>query len=216
MKKNRQFAVLGLGRFGQTIVQTLSDNGYDVLCCDKNIDVVNQMQQYATRVIQADFGDEAAIRALGLNNFDVVIIATGANFESSVMATMMAKEIGVKTVISKAKTINQRNILTKVGADKVVLLERDMGIKLATNLITTNVIDYINFSDAFGIAEIEPKASWTNKSIRDSNIRATTGLNIVAVKRGEELIVSPGADVIIKAGDVLVIIGEIEKIQKLD
>lgn len=216
MRKNKQFAVLGLGRFGQTIVQTLSQNGYDVLCCDKNIDMVNQMQPYATRVIQADFADEDAIRSLGLNNFDVVIIATGDNLESSVMATMMAKEMGVKTVIAKAKTINQRNILKKIGADKVVLLERDMGIRLATNLITTNVIDYINFSDMFGIAEIEPKSEWVNKSLKESNIRATTGLNIVAIKRDDHLIVSPTAEEIIAPTDVLVIIGENEKIQRLN
>ena len=216
MRNNKQFAVLGLGRFGQTIVQTLSQNGYDVLCCDKNIDMVNQMQPYATRVIQADFADEDAIKSLGLNNFDVVIIATGDNLESSVMATMMAKEMGVKTVIAKAKTINQRNILKKIGADKVVLLERDMGIRLATNLITTNVIDYINFSDMFGIAEIEPKSEWVNKSLKESNIRATTGLNIVAIKRDDHLIVSPTAEEIIAPTDVLVIIGENEKIQRLN
>lgn len=214
MKKRKQFAVLGLGRFGQAVVKTLSENGYDVLCCDKNPELVNQMMPYATEAMQADISDEGALKEMGLGNYDIVIIATGDSLESAVMATMTAKEMKVETVISKAKDIKQANILYKVGADKVVMPERDMGMRIATSLITSNVLDYISFSDDYGVAEIAPKTEWSGKTLAEANIRAATGLNVVAIKRGKNVIVSPGPQEMINKDDILVIIGTNEKIQK--
>lgn len=215
MSKNRQFAVLGLGRFGQSIVKTLVANRCEVLCVDKNLEIVNEMSKYATHVVQADVTDPSALDALGLNNFDVVIIAIGENMEASIMATLLAKEKGVELVIAKAKNDTQRSILEKVGADRVVLPERDMGERIATTLLTTNIIDYINLSDKFAIAEIEPHKEWINKSLQKANIRAVSGINIVAIKRDNKVIVSPTAEEIIFAGDVLVTVGENSKIQRL-
>lgn len=215
MAKNKQFAVLGLGRFGQSIAKTFINSRCDVLCVDKKIDAVNEMSKYANNVVQADITDQYAIKSLGLNNFDVVIIAIGENMEASMMATLMAKELGVKMVIAKAKNELQKAILEKVGADRVVLPERDMGIRIATNLITTNVIDFINLSDKFAIAEIEPKKEWVGNSLQKSNIRANYGLNIVAIKRDKNVIVSPKAEEIIFDGDILVTVGENRDIQRL-
>lgn len=213
MKKIKQFAVLGLGRFGQALVQTLVENGHDVLCCDKNPEVISQMSAYATDIMQADIADEKALKEMGLNNYDVVIIATGDSLESAVMATMAAKEMGVETVIAKAKDTKQANVLYKVGADKVVLPERDMGIRLGTSLVTTNVLEYINFSDTYGMAEVAPKSEWVGKTLAGADVRAKTGFNIVAIKRGKEVLVSPSPQEIIGADDILVIIGTTEKIQ---
>jgi trk system potassium uptake protein TrkA len=214
MKTKRQFAVLGLGRFGQAVVKTLTENGYEVLCCDKSLELVNQIMPYATEAVQADISDEGALKEIGLNNYDVVIITTGDSLESAVMATMAAKEMGVKTVITKARDVKQANILYKVGADKVVLPERDMGRRLATSLITSNILEYISFSDNYGIAEIAPKSEWIGKTLAGSNIRANTGLNVVAIKRGSEVIVSPYPTETIQAADILVIIGTSESIEK--
>ncbi len=214
MKNKKQFAVLGLGRFGQAVVKTLTENGYDVLCCDKNPDLINQMASYATDVIQADISDEGALKEMGLNNYDVVIIATGDSLESAVMATMAAKEMGVGMVISKAKDVKQSNILYKVGADKVVLPERDMGRRLATSLITSNILEFISFSDSYGIVEVAPKREWIGKTLVGANIRANTGLNVVAIKRGNDVIVSPSPQDTINSDDILVIIGSSDKIQK--
>lgn len=214
MKNKKQFAVLGLGRFGQSVVKTLTENGYEVLCCDKNPELINQIAPFATDVVQADISDEGALREMGINNYDVVIIATGDSLESAVMATMAAKEMGVKTVIAKAKDIKQSNVLYKVGADKVVLPERDMGIRLATSLITSNLLEIINFSEDYSIAEIAPKNEWVNKTLADSNIRATTGFNIVAIKRGRNVIVSPLPTETIISNDILVIIGSNENLRK--
>ncbi len=207
--KSRQFAVLGLGRFGQSVVRTLYNKGYDVLACDNNIDIVNEMSKYSTLVLQADVSDENVVRNLGLNNYDVVIVAIGADLETSVMATLLAKESGAKYVIAKARNISERTVLLKVGADKVVLPEREMGEKLATNLITTNVIDFINLSDKFGVAEIEPLEKWLDETLIKSNIRAEYNINVVAIKRGEsEVIVNPKPAELILHGDKLVVIGE--------
>ncbi len=215
MAKNKQFAVLGLGRFGQSIVKTLSQNGNNVLACDIDEDVVQDMSEIATHVVQVDVTDEHAMARLGLRNFDVVIVAIGSNLESSTMATLIAKEQGAKYVLSKAKNHMQKSILEKVGADKVVLPEWEMGNRVATNLITTNVIDFINLSDEFTIAEIEPLNDWVGLSLQKANIRAHTGINIVAIKRGKRVIVSLKPDEIIQEEDILVAIGEISDLQRL-
>ncbi|MCI8804635.1 MAG: TrkA family potassium uptake protein [Clostridiales bacterium] len=214
MSKNKQFAILGLGRFGQSIAKTLVDNGCDVLCVDKNIDAVNEMSKYASNVTRADVADVHAMSALGLNNFDVVIIAIGENMEAGIMATLIAKEMGVQNVITKAKNEIQKSILQKVGADRVVLPEKDMGIRIATSLITSNIIDFISLSDKFTIAEIEPRKEWIDISLKKSNIRAEHRLNVVAIKRNNDIIVSPKAEEIIQKDDILVIIGTITDIQK--
>lgn len=208
MSKRKQFAVIGLGRFGKSIVTTLVEHNCDVMCCDIKLEVVNEMSKIADHVVQVDIMDPHAVDALGLNNFDVVIVSIGENLEASIMATLLAKEKGCPLVIAKAKNDIQRSILEKVGADRVVLPERDMGMRIATNLVTTNVIDYINLSDEFAIAELEPKKNWIDKSLQKSNIRAEYGLNIVAIKRDKKIIVSPGPNEIILEDDVLVAVGE--------
>lgn len=214
MAKRKQFAVIGLGRFGKSIVTTLVEHNCEVMCCDIKMEPVNEMSKIAGHVVQVDIMDPNAVNALGLNNFDVVVIAIGENLEASIMATLLAKEKGSPLVIVKAKNEIQRSILEKVGADRVVLPERDMGMRIATNLVTTNVIDYINLSDEFAIAELEPKNIWIDKSLQKSNIRAEYGLNIVAIKRNKRVIVSPRPDEIIREDDILVAIGESQSMKK--
>lgn len=214
MVKNKQFAVIGLGRFGKAVTKALVDNGFDVLCCDKDMSIVKQMEPYVTKAMQIDVMQENAVTSLGLNNFDVVIIAIGDSLESSVMATMYAKEAGVKTVIVKAQNIAEKKILEKIGADKVVMPEMDSGRRLAISLITTNVIEYISFSEKYAMAEITPLKEWENKSLVEANIRAKYGFNVVAIKEGDEVIVSPVPSTVIKASHVLVIIGESKQIQR--
>lgn len=216
MARNKQFAVLGLGRFGQSIVTSLVENGCEVLCCDKDIEIVNEMSKYGCHVVQADVTASHVLTEFGINNFDVVIVAIGENMEGSILATMMAKELGAKCVIAKAKNDIQKSILEKVGADKVVLPERDMGKRIVSTLIATNIIDYINLSDKFAIAEIEPAEKWLNKTILDINIRAKFGLNIVAIKRNNDIIVSLNPTDIIEKGDVLVVIGETPDVKKIN
>lgn len=216
MGRNRQFAVLGLGRFGQSLVKTLIENDCDVLCCDKDIEIVNEMAKYGCHALQADVTDVHVLDQFGINNFDVVIVAIGEDMEGSILATMMAKELGAKFVIAKAKNDIQKSILEKVGADRVVLPERDMGVRIANTLITTNIIDYINLSDKFAIVEIQPEKNWVNRSILDSNVRAKYGLNIVAIKRQNHIIVSPLPSEVIEEKDILVVVGKNDVIQRIN
>ena len=207
MKNNKQFAVIGLGRFGRAVVETLVASGYDVMGCDKNMEAVKQMEHIATDVMQLDVMNEDAMQYIGLNNFDVVIVA-------SIMATMYAKEKGVKTVIAKAIGTPQKKLLEKVGADKVLMPERDSGQRLAISLVTSNVLEYITVSDKFGIAEIGVVDKWVDKTLQDANIRAKYGINVVAIKRGGDVIVTPPPDIKILETDTLVVIGENANIAK--
>lgn len=208
--------VLGLGRFGQSVAKTLLDNNYEVLCCDKRIEPVNELSEYGCHSFQADVTDAKALEQLGIGNFDVIIIAIGENMEASIMATMLAKEMGAKKIIAKAKNDIQKTILERVGADRVVFPEREMGFKIASSLISTNVIDYINLSNEFAIVEVEPIKKWINKTLASCDIRDKYGLNIVAIKRNiKEIIVSPNPNEVILETDILVVIGENKKIQKI-
>ncbi len=214
MKNNKQFAVIGLGRFGRAVVETLVASGYDVMGCDKNMEAVKQMEHIATDVMQLDVMNEDAMQYIGLNNFDVVIVAIGESLEASIMATMYAKEKGVKTVIAKAIGTPQKKLLEKVGADKVLMPERDSGQRLAISLVTSNVLEYITVSDKFGIAEIGVVYKWVDKTLQDANIRAKYGINVVAIKRGGDVIVTPPPDIKILETDTLVVIGENANIAK--
>ena len=216
MGRNKQFAVLGLGRFGESVVKTLVENDCDVLCCDKDLEIVNEMSKYGCHSIQADVTDVHVLDQFGINNFDVVVVAIGEDMESSILATMMAKELGAKFVIAKAKNDIQKSILEKIGADRVVLPERDMVVRIANTLITTNIIDYLNLSDKFAIVEIQPHKNWINHSILDSNIRARYGLNIVAIKRQKRIIVSPLPNEVIEEGDILIVVGKNDSIQRIN
>ncbi len=215
MINKKQFAVIGLGRFGESVVKVLVENGIDVLAVDKNKEVVQKVSKIATHIIEADIREQAVLEKIGFNNFDVVIICIGKDMEASIMAIMKAKEKGVGKVIAKAQTKIQKNILEKVGADRVVLPEAEMGQKIVTNLITTNVIDFITLSETFSIAEVEPLQKWRGLSLIESNIRAEAKLNIVAIKRRKNIIVSPAPHEIIEDEDILVVVGENKNIQKV-
>ncbi|MBS4868956.1 MAG: TrkA family potassium uptake protein [Eubacterium sp.] len=214
--KNKQFAVIGLGRFGTAVTKTLVENGYDVLCCDKDMSIVKRIEPFVTKAIQIDVMNENAIESLGLSNFDVVVIAIGDSLEASVMATMYAKEAGVKTIIVKAQNLSEKKLLEKIGADKVIMPEVDSGKRLAINLITTNVIEYISFSEKFAIAEISPLKEWIGKTLAQINIRAKYGFNVVAIKEKDNVIVTPNPNAIINDISILVIIGESSQIQKFN
>ena len=215
MANTRQFCVLGLGRFGQSVVKALVSNRCEVMCVDKNEEIVNDMAEYCHNVYKADISDKKTMDQLSLNNFDVVIVSTGENLESTIMAIMYAKEKGVKYVVAKAKSDMQASVLKKLGADRVVMPEKDMGTRLAMSLISPTMLDYINLSDKFAMAEIEPKKDWIGKDLIASNIRASTGLNVVAIRRNKDMIVSPSPKEIIKENDILFVVGNNRQIQQV-
>ena len=212
----KQFLIIGLGRFGSSIAKTIYELGHDVLAIDKDEEKVQEISDYVTHAVQMDSTDESILKTLGVTNFDVAVVTIGSNLQDSVMATLILKELGVKYIIAKANNELHAKVLTKIGADKVVLPERDMGTRVAHNLVSSNILDYIELSEEYSILEIEAIKEWFNKSLKEIEIRKKHGINVVAIKRGEKVNVSPSAEDIIKENDVLVALGSAKDLNKFE
>lgn len=205
MKK--EFAVIGLGRFGGSICRELSEEGLEVLAIDIDEDKVNEFANIASHAVVGDTTDETVLKSLGIRNFDHVIVAIGDNIQASILTTLMLKELGVKHITVKAQNDYHEKVLTKIGADSIVHPERDMGKRIAHNIISNNVLDYLELSDEHSIVEIVANENISGHSIIELDIRAKYGINIVAIKRDKEIIVSPQADEVIQKGDIMIVIG---------
>lgn len=212
----KQFVVIGLGRFGTSVANTLYSLGNEVLAIDSNEDIVQSISDSVTHSVQLDATDENSLKALGIRNFDVAVITIGSNIQASTMVTLIVKELGVKYIIAKANSELHAKVLYKIGADRVVLPERDMGVRVAHNLVSSNILDYIELSRNYSIAEIAIPKKWYNKTLNELSIRANYGINVVALKRGEEINVSPVAEDIVEEGDILVAIGSEEDLSKVE
>lgn len=212
----KQFAVIGLGRFGVSVAESLYKQGYDVMAVDSDEERVQKFSDEVTHVVQADCTDENALKALGIRNFDVVVVAIGEDIQANVMTTLLLKEMGVPYVVAKAKNALHGRMLEKIGADRVVYPERDMGVRIAHNIISRNVMDYIELSPELGVVEVNAPQELIGKSLQQANLRSRFGVNVVAIKRDEEIDVSPKAEDVITAGDILVVIGKTEGVLKLE
>ncbi|MCX7903875.1 MAG: TrkA family potassium uptake protein [Caloramator sp.] len=214
--KSKQFVVIGLGRFGSSVARTLYSLGNEVLAIDKDEETVQNISDFVTHAVQADATDESTIRSLGIRNFDVAVVTIGSDIQSSVMVTLLLKELGIKYVIAKAHNDLHAKVLYKIGADRVVFPERDMGVRVAHNLCTSNILDFIELSPDYNIIELTAIEEWYNKSLRELDMRNKYGFNVMAIKRDKEIDVSPGADDVIKPGDILVVISTNENIRKFE
>lgn len=216
MKK--QFAVIGMGRFGSSVATTLYNLGYEVLGIDENEDRTQDVVNRVTHTIRADSTDEDALRALGIRNFDVVVVAIGQDIQASILTTLILKELGVKTLIVKAQNELQGKVLAKIGADKVIYPERDMGQRVAHNLISPNIIDYIELSDDYSIVEIHTTSYMVGKNLRELNFRAKYGCNVMALKNrvNGKMNIAPSADDFLTEEDVLVVVGSNEDLKRLE
>ena len=194
---NKQFVIIGLGRFGASIAKTLYSLGNDVLAIDKDEDIVQEIADSVTHAVQLDATDENALRSLGIRNFDVAVVTIGDNIQSSIMATLLVKELGVKYIIAKGHSDLHAKVLYKIGADRVVLPEKDMGIRVAHNLVSANILDYIELSDDYSVMEIQVLHEWWGKTLNELKLRSKYGINVMAIKRGDEVNLSPAADDII-------------------
>lgn len=215
MSKKKQFVVLGLGRFGLSIARTLSDNGYNVMAVDNCPEKVQLASEFVTHAVKSDVTDDLSMRALGIGNFDVVIVSIGSHLEAGVMATLIAKELGVPYILAKAQSDMQKKILEKIGADRVIFPEREMGVRIANSLMFGNFVEFMELSDEFGIAEIEPLKEWYGVTLAQSEIRAKYGINVVAIRQKGKIFTSPQADHVIQTGEILVVMAEYKQIQRL-
>ena len=204
----KQILVVGLGRFGSSVALTLYKMGHEVLVMDKNSELVQEMADSVTYAVQADATDEAALRSVGIRNFDVAVIAIGNDLEASILATALIKELGVKKVVAKAQNDLHGKILEKVGADRVIYPEREMGVRLAKYLAGTNILEYIELSPEFSLLEVQAPKKLAGKSLRQLNLRARYGITVVAIRHGDKIFVSPNADDLIAEGYLLVFVGE--------
>ncbi len=215
MPGTREFVVIGLGRFGGSLATTLYDMGYGVLGIDCREDKVNRCKESCTHVVQADATDEATLRSLGVTNFDVAIVSIGHDMQASILVTLNLKELGVPLVIAKASSEVHGKVLKRIGADRVVFPERDMGVRLANHLAVDNIVDYLEITPDVSIVEINATPEMVGKTLRQMDIRAQRGVNIVALRRAnQEVVVPPGPDEAIQPGDVLVALGRNEDVRR--
>lgn len=217
--KNKQFAVIGIGRFGESLVKELTRMGYEVLAIDVDENRINDAVEIATHAVQADSMDESTLKALGIRNFDVVIVSIGDNIQANILTTIILKELGVKTIVAKAQNALHGKVLEKIGVDYVIYPERDMAIKLARSLVSHNFLEQINLSSTYSIIELFAPQDFINKSLTEIGLRKKMRVTILAIRRGEDIIVAPAPDEKILRGDVLVVLGsnvDLEAINDLD
>ena len=213
MKKG--FAVLGLGRFGTSVAIHLAETGAEVMVVDQDEANVHEVADLVTYAVQGDISDPETLTSLGIGNMDAVIVAIAGNIEASVMATILAKEQGVPYVIAKAQNEMHGKILDKVGADNVIYPEKDMGARIARNLTVGNFIDLFELSSKVSMVEMIVKPEWEGKTLVELDLRGRYGVNVVAVKRGVDLDVSPAPTEALQAGMHLLLTGYNHDLKKL-
>lgn len=211
----KEYGVFGLGKFGATVALTLSGAGYEVVAVDSNEERVDAVADYVTSAMVADVTNPEVLENMGISNLDCVIIAISKDMEASVMTTLLAKEKGVPVVVAKAENTIHKRILEKVGADMIVFPERDMGARLAKNLMGGEFIDLVELSSEFSLVEVAVRKEWVGKSLRQLDMRNRYGLNIIGVKHQETLEVNLSSDTPLEADMILVIVGKNDDLRRL-
>jgi len=206
--KTKQFMVLGMGLFGSSLAKALHELGHEVLAVDSDADLVEAIAPYVTQAVQIDATDEAALQELGVRNFDAVIVSIGKNLRDSILVCVIIKELGVPYLIAKATDEIHAKVLRKIGVDKVVFPERDMGVRVAKSLITPNVLEMMEFSGDYRLIEIILPAKWAGSSIIEIDVRRKYGISILAIQRDGQFIVSPSPDAVFEPGDILLVLGQ--------
>ena len=214
MKAKKTYAVFGLGRYGTAVAKELVENGMEVIAVDAEERIVNDAAAYLPVCKCADVADAEVISRLGIGNIDTVIICMASNLETSVMAVTLCKEAGARTVIAKCANEMQQKILLRVGADQVVFPEKESGIRLAKNLLSSGFIDMISLSKDVSIVEIDVKEEWRGKNLIELNLRKKYGFNIVAIKKGGKVNVNINPEQVLDAESSLIVVANTSKLAK--
>lgn len=210
-----EFIIVGLGRFGTSLAMALTAYNHQVLAIDLDKKRVQQVSHLLPHVVQMDATDIDALREVGAESFDTGIICTGSVFEANLLATVNLRKLGVRRVISKARTVTQQEILQRVGADEVILPEHEAGVRLARRLAAIDFVDFLELSHDTGVVEIVAPEQLIGRSLMESQVRGRYGISVIAIKRGNDVIVSPGANEVVKENDILVILGKISDCERL-
>lgn len=212
----REFAVIGLGRFGGSICEELSREGMRVLAVDISEQKINEFKNIASHAVVADSTDEQALKALGITEMDHIIVAIGDNIQASILTTVILSELGVKKITVKAQNDYHEKILNKIGADVVVHPERDMGRRLAHSLMSNNIIDYLELSEEHSMVEVKASRQLVGHNLIELNIRAKYGCNVVGIRRQQDMIVSPEPTLTIQSDDILIVLGSDSDIARFE
>ena len=210
MKKKPQYLVVGLGRFGSALATTLVEQGMQVLAIDRSMDAVEAHRGRLTDVVRGDAMDESVLAQLGAGDFTAAIVTMGDDVKASSVITMHLKELGVPYVIAKAADDFHGRMLTRLGADKVIFPERDMGQRVAHNLISEKIMDFIELSPDYSLMEMRPRPEWIDVPLRELNLRGKHRINVVAVRSGGEVNAMPDPDTVIGADDVMLVVTQAE------
>jgi trk system potassium uptake protein TrkA len=213
MKKT--IAVIGLGRFGRAVAKELQSKGHDVVGMEQNEDIVNTVVQDIPNALILDATNRQALDAADLASFDIVVVAIGGNQQASILATLLLKEIGVPYVVAKAQNTYHEIILMRVGADRVVQPEKEMGTRLARSLASPNVLDYMSLGQGYSVTELKAPHAMVGKSLEALDMRRKYGVNVLAVKNGQDINAVPKGSDVILADTVLVVAGSDQAVDKL-
>ena len=214
----RSYVVVGLGRFGSEVARQLYAQGNEVLVIDTKPDLVQQIANDVTHAVVGNAQDKEVLRALDVSSFDCAIVAIGDSLADSVLATMNLKELGVPKLVCKAFDETHRKVMLKLGADQVVIPEQEIAARLARSLTSGNVLDYIELSEDYGIIEVPAPKKWIGKTLKELDVRAKMGINIIAIERDEKISAFPAGDYCFVPGDVIVVLGDtatMDMVQKL-
>lgn len=214
MEQKLQFFVAGLGRFGESVAVTLDRMGYDVMAMDKDEDVVQDLSDQLGYVVCADASDEKNLNAIGAGNADVAVVAIG-DLSASLLTTLLLKDMGVKRIVVKALDELHGKMLQKIGADKIVYSEKEMGIRVAHNLISPGIVDYIEMNNNITVVTIHIPEEWIGKTLIDLDVRRKYHITVVAIRRQTENFINPRPDMVMQSGDMLVILGDTSSIKEI-
>lgn len=210
----KQYAVFGLGSFGESVAVTLQELGCEVVVVDNHMERIEDISPYVSYAVQADIEDPEVIRSLGARNLDGVIVAVADDMEASIMATLVSKEIGVPYVLAKAKNELHAKVLKKIGADSIIFPEKEIGQSVARNLVSGEFVDWISLSPDYSITEIQVPEKWIGKSLSEIDVRRTKDVNVVGVRIGEKIQVTIDPEEPLQKEMMLIMIGSNEALEK--
>jgi len=213
--KQQQIAVVGLGRFGSAVAAALEESGHEVLGIDRSMDAVEEMATVLSHAVQLDATEEPALRRIGIENFDAAIVSMAEHLESSILATMLLKRLGVARVVAKASGDLHSEILRRVGADQVIFPERDTGIRLAHSWTSPSILDSLDVVDGYGIHRVVAPGSFVGKRVDELDTHARFGVHLFIVAHGADLSVFPSSEEVIRAGDILVLAGRADDVERV-
>lgn len=209
----KQYAVLGVGSFGESVAVTLQKLGCEVIAVDNHMERIEDISSKVSYAVQANIGDPEVIKNLGARHLDGVVVAVAEDMEASVMATLVSKEMGVPFVLAKAKSELHATILKKIGADSVVFPEKEYGKSVARNLVSSAFADWLNLSPEYSIAEFSIPRKWIGRTLSELDVRRVHGVNVVGIKEGTEIQVAPAPNEPLRESMVLILIGANEDLE---